>query len=51
MRVGKKHRVDPSNVVLESLVPEVRARVDKDDPTVIERKTRGGSVSMVSRVL
>lgn len=51
MRVGKEHRVDPSNVVLERLVAEIGARVYEDDPTVVERKTRRGPVSMVSRMV
>ena len=51
MRVGKEYRVDPSNMVLKRLVAEIGAGVDQDDPTVVERKTRRGPVSMVSRMV
>ena len=51
MSVGKEHRVDTTDLVLKRLVAEIGAGVDQDDPTIVEREARGGSISMVSRVL
>ncbi len=51
MSVSKEHRVDTTDLVLKRLVAEIGAGVDQDDPTIVEREARGGSISMVSRVL
>jgi hypothetical protein len=51
MGVRKENGVNATYVVLECLVPQVRTGVDEDNSTVLQRKGRGGAISVISRVV
>jgi len=51
VRVGKEYGINPTHLMLERLVAKIGPRIDEDNATVIEGQARGGSVTMISRVV